>query len=105
MNFIFETDTLDFVSPSIYNHCSIVVFENEYVGWRALFRTFIDKIKSKLLSDQTKTTECLIEWIIPAVTHFVREKAELRVNVSENYLFDVSHRKMCAAKNFYDVSN
>lgn len=89
MNIIFETDSLDFVSPSIVCNCAIVTFETEIIGWRSLFAKFLTILNKKLLQDHVDTLRDIIEWIIPAVLEFLTDHAEPIVIVSENYLFNV----------------
>lgn len=90
MNFIFETDSLDFISPSVFSCCSIVSFEVENVGWHSLCKSFIKDLSKKLLPDQIETIETILEWIIPAILNFMDENAEFILDLTNNYLFRVN---------------
>lgn len=90
MNFLFETDSLNYISPSVFSCCSIVSFEVENVGWHSLYRSFIKDLSEKLLADQIETIETILEWIIPAILNFMDENADCILDLTSNYLFYVS---------------
>lgn len=90
MNFLFETDSLYFISPSIFSCCSIVSFEEKNVGWHSIYQSFVKDLTKKLLPDQTETIETILEWIIPAIFNFLDENADCIVDLTSNYSFYVS---------------
>lgn len=90
MNIFFETDSLDYISPSIFCNCVIVNFETEMINWRSLFTKFSTVLDKKLSQDHLDTLHDIIEWIVPAVLEFLTDHAEQVFIVSENYMFNVS---------------
>lgn len=90
MNIIFETDSLHYVSPSIYHNCSIILFKKKTIDWYNIYCSFINELKVILLTDQIETIQNIIEWLVPAVLNFLKTNIEFTFQLPENYLFYVS---------------
>lgn len=90
MNFIFETDSVDFVSPALIHSCAIVTFERDTVDWRCIFASYMNVLRGKLLEEQVDIVEHLVEWLISSVLSFLHENIKSTLKCGENYITCVS---------------
>lgn len=74
MSIFFETDNLEFSSPATIARCGIIYMRQCNEQWKNLHLCFIDVLKSFELIDIYITLfEALVDWLIPAVLHILRE--------------------------------
>lgn len=91
MNLIFEPADLEQASPATVSRCGMIYLEPQMLGWRPLFVSYKNILQNKILPEQLELLEELVEWLVPAIFHFIHGHCKLFIDTSELHLFYVSN--------------
>ena len=89
MNLIFEPAALEFASPATVSRCGMIYLEPTQLGWRSLYKSYLNVLNQRLIPEQIELFMELIEWLIPPVLEFITTQCRRFVSMSELHLFFV----------------
>jgi dynein heavy chain, axonemal len=72
MNMIFEPMDLAVASPATVSRCGMVYMEPHQIGWKPIFKSWINKLPKCFNEDHVKTITNLVDVIIQPCLDFVR---------------------------------
>lgn len=87
MAILFETDDLQFASPSTISRCGIVYIHQSHEQWRSLHLSFVATLQPIGLIDIYMTLyETLVDWLMPATLEILNEcRCSLAITAAQKY--------------------
>lgn len=87
MAILFETDDLQFASPSTVSRCGIVYIHQSHEQWKSLHLSFVDALHHIGLIDiYMALYEALVDWLMPATLEILNEcQCTLAITAAQKY--------------------
>lgn len=87
MAILFETDDLQFASPSTVSRCGIVYIHQSLEQWKSLHLSFVEALQHIGLIDIYMTLyEALVDWVMPATLEILNEcRCTLAITAAQKY--------------------
>lgn len=87
MAILFETDDLQFASPSTVSRCGIVYIHQSQEQWKSLHLSFVQTLQHIGLIDIYMTLfETLVDWLMPATLEILNEcRSPLAITATQKY--------------------
>lgn len=87
MTILFETDDLQYASPSTVSRCGIIYIHQSQEQWKSLHLSFVQVLHSIGLIDIYMTLfDALVDWLMPAALEILNDcRSPLAITATQKY--------------------